>query len=157
MLGLIWLWHHGCIPVYSPPMNGASSQVLPSESQFWTTLKQQIDATRSRWRRVELTRSLLATRQKRAEVRRGDHFYYADARHQSLGVMVYSRQLAGQTTVVAAVVGNGPVAIRLITVNAATSLLGGMRAAEIDSLGAAARPYNIPLVAPGGAQPSPGD
>jgi 1,4-alpha-glucan branching enzyme len=51
-------------------------------------------------RLVELARRLLATRRNRAEVRRGDHFYYADPRHQSLGVMVFTRQFAGQTTVV---------------------------------------------------------
>ena len=52
-------------------------------------------------RLVDLTRSLLAARRDRAELRRGDHFYYADSRHQSMGVMVFSRQLAGRTTVVA--------------------------------------------------------
>jgi 1,4-alpha-glucan branching enzyme len=52
-------------------------------------------------RLVELTRTLLTTRRNRAEVRRGDHFYYPEPRHQSSGVMVFNRQLAGQTTVVA--------------------------------------------------------
>jgi 1,4-alpha-glucan branching enzyme len=52
-------------------------------------------------RLVELTRSLLATRRNRTEVRRGAHFYYPDPRHQSSGVMVFSRQLAGETTIVA--------------------------------------------------------
>lgn len=52
-------------------------------------------------RLVELTRSLLATRGNRAEVRRGNHYYYPDRRHQGLGVMVFRRQLAGDTTVVA--------------------------------------------------------
>ena len=52
-------------------------------------------------RLVELTRSLLATRRTRAEIRRGDHYYYPDPRHQSLGVMVFRRNLSGQTTVVA--------------------------------------------------------
>jgi 1,4-alpha-glucan branching enzyme len=52
-------------------------------------------------RLVELTRSLLATRRTRAEIRRGAHYYYPEPRHQSLGVMVFRRDLPGQTTVVA--------------------------------------------------------
>lgn len=39
-------------------MNGTVSEVLPDQSLFWGTLKQQIDTTRGRWRRVELTRNL---------------------------------------------------------------------------------------------------
>lgn len=39
-------------------MNGAETGPLPDESQFWSGLKHQIDATRAYWRRVELTRNL---------------------------------------------------------------------------------------------------
>jgi len=42
----------------------------------------------------------------------------------------------------------GPVATRLISVNGVAALLGGSTPAEIGSLAAAARPYNVPLVAP---------
>ena len=43
---------------------------------------------------------------------------------------------------------SGPVATRLISVNGVAALLGGSTPAEIGSLAAAARPYNVPLVAP---------
>jgi maltooligosyltrehalose trehalohydrolase len=52
-------------------------------------------------RLVELTRSLLATRRGRAELARGDHFYYPAPSHQSVGVMVFRRQLAGAATIIA--------------------------------------------------------
>ena len=43
---------------------------------------------------------------------------------------------------------SGPVATRLISVNGVVALLGGSTPAETGSLAAAARPYNVPLVAP---------
>lgn len=61
-------------------------------------------------RLVELTRSLLSTRRDRVEVRRGSHFYDADPRHQSLGVMVFRRQLEERTTVVAVNFTDAPAA-----------------------------------------------
>jgi hypothetical protein len=39
-------------------MNGTASEVSNGESQFWGSLKRQIDTTRARWRRVELTRNV---------------------------------------------------------------------------------------------------
>jgi branched-chain amino acid transport system substrate-binding protein len=43
----------------------------------------------------------------------------------------------------------GPIATRLISVNGVAALLGGVNPAEIATLAAAAKPYNVPLIAPG--------
>jgi branched-chain amino acid transport system substrate-binding protein len=43
----------------------------------------------------------------------------------------------------------GPIATRLISVNGVAALLGGLSPSEIATLAAAAKQYNVPLVAPG--------
>jgi maltooligosyltrehalose trehalohydrolase len=51
---------------------------------------------------VTLTRKLLRLRRQRADLRQGDHWYYADpATYQSRGVMIFRRSLAADTTIIA--------------------------------------------------------
>ena len=51
---------------------------------------------------VTLTRKLLRLRNQRAELRQGDHWYYANpATYQSRGVMIFSRSHAGDITIIA--------------------------------------------------------
>ncbi len=94
---------------------------------------------------VTLVRTLLRLRTAREELRRGDHFYYADApRYQDRGVMVFRRSTASQATLIAVNFTDSDVCVDIIAPRSGTwhEQLGG--GADLVSDGTSASTVTVP-------------